>query len=231
MGASAQQRGVPLPTQKPLLGLGQERFVEGADVPLAKPVKRQDLVEMPGERQECVLEQVEYSQREAVRTETGCGFGDAVVVTAFMADGNRRIGLSEPLTVTCGFAAVFAGWVIGHADPAARDVLGSPLERIVTGPGYQCRRRNNQPDGKLSEHALGKAIDVSGFLMQDGRSVTVEAGWNEGGAEASFLKTIHASACEIFATVLGPEADPHHASHIHLDTGCHGKDCTYLICQ
>ncbi len=35
--------------------------------------------------------------------------------------------------------------------------------------------------------------------------------------EGKFLHAIHAGACEIFGTVLGPEANEAHHDHLHVD--------------
>ena len=35
--------------------------------------------------------------------------------------------------------------------------------------------------------------------------------------EATFLRDVHAGACRIFGTVLGPEANEAHRNHLHLD--------------
>jgi hypothetical protein len=35
--------------------------------------------------------------------------------------------------------------------------------------------------------------------------------------EAAFLRDVHAGACRIFGTVLGPEANEAHRNHLHLD--------------
>ncbi len=49
--------------------------------------------------------------------------------------------------------------------------------------------------------------------------------------QARFLVTVHKAACSLFSTVLGPDANAAHHDHFHLDLGCHGKDCKYLICE
>ena len=36
-------------------------------------------------------------------------------------------------------------------------------------------------------------------------------------AEAKFLRLAHEGGCKIFSTVLGPEANDVHRSHLHLD--------------
>lgn len=165
--------------------------------------------------------------------DNGCGFQAAVRLKVAGADPG--VGLSQTPVLNCGFADAVADWVAVDVTAVARQVLGEELTAVHSGPGYQCRRRNNLPDGKLSEHALGNAIDITAFELASGTRVTVESDWPAPGAEPTptgrFLKAVHAAACARFTTVLGPEADEHHRSHFHLDNGCHGKDCTYLICQ
>jgi hypothetical protein len=36
-------------------------------------------------------------------------------------------------------------------------------------------------------------------------------------ARAVFVKAVHAEACKMFGTVLGPEANEAHKDHFHLD--------------
>ena len=106
--------------------------------------------------------------------------------------------------------------------------------------------RNRARSGKLSQHAFANAFDIAVFTLADGRSVSVAGDWpqpvNAGkdGApvaqrastpQARFLASAHGAACPLFTTVLGPDADADHRDHIHLDLGCHGRDCRYMICQ
>ena len=35
--------------------------------------------------------------------------------------------------------------------------------------------------------------------------------------EAKFLRRVHRGACDVFSTVLGPEANDVHRTHLHLD--------------
>jgi hypothetical protein len=39
----------------------------------------------------------------------------------------------------------------------------------------------------------------------------------EAAAEAKFLRLVHDGSCQIFSTVLGPEANDAHRTHLHLD--------------
>jgi hypothetical protein len=229
--ASASEPDIPQPSLKPLQDLGNIRFVAGSDAPARKPqfsIKPKDDAENAAV---CVLPFAVFSSALPIHSDKGCGFEDTVVLMALKPPGGETIRLSSPVTVTCSFAETFSEWVAKDVQAIAKRILGSPLALIASGPGYQCRRRNNRPDGKLSEHALGKAIDITAFQVAGGRNASVESHWTSGNAPARFLKEVHAAACRKFPTVLGPDADPHHTSHFHLDTGCHGQDCTYLICQ
>jgi hypothetical protein len=169
-----------------------------------------------------------------------CGVDSPVLVTAI-----GGVTLSAESTMTCAMATAFATYVPA-VEAAAREFMGSPLKQLVAGSGYECRNRNRAQGGKLSQHAFANAMDISAFALADGRSVSVEGDWpqpvnagKEGPpvaqrastAQAKFLAAIHAAACPLFTTVLGPDADMEHADHIHLDLGCHGRDCRYMICQ
>ncbi|MEZ5799457.1 MAG: extensin family protein [Nitratireductor sp.] len=152
---------------------------------------------------------------------------------------------SRPLT-NCATASGFAELVV-----ALRDV-GNDIASIVTGPGYECRIRNRAETGKISEHGYANALDISQLVMRDGSTVLVEADWphlpeaglalstdekkasrNERSQSpaARLLADISAAACKQFTTVLTPDSNAAHHGHIHLDLGCHGRDCSYLICE
>jgi len=98
---------------------------------------------------------------------------------------------------------------------AARQYLGGELARIETMGSYSCR--NIAGSGKLSQHAHANAIDVSCFVMADGRRVTVGGHWKSGRQEKQFLTAIHDSACKRFGTVLSPNYNAAHRDHFHLD--------------
>lgn len=227
----AQGALVPVPPMKPALDLQTTRSGEELTVPPQRPPGSTRSETRLGKPFTCELPFAEYSKAQPVDPGNGCGFYNVVVLTALKEPGGEAIRLSEPVTIGCEFAQIFSKWVVKDVQASAREQLGTSLNRLVTGPGYQCRRRNNKPDGKLSEHALGKAVDVTTFQTAGGMRVSVETDWGEGTKASRFLRDVHEKACARFTTVLGPEADPHHKSHFHLDIGCHGKDCTYLICQ
>jgi hypothetical protein len=228
----------PVPQAKPLNSSEHTPFLEGVDLPQAKPNRMvfgnnkekspnvfSPKCQIPG----AVFEQAEPFDGE-LDGDAACGIEDPITLAGFQQEGGT-VSFPVPATLSCEFAQVLTDWVREDVLPAVSDHFDSTVSVLGSGPGYQCRRRNNKPDGKLSEHALGKAVDISGFRFDDGSQISIEEDWGTDTAKGKFLKIIHASACKRFTTVLGPDADPNHKSHYHLDTGCHGKTCTYLICQ
>ena len=142
--------------------------------------------------------------------EGGCGI--AVPVRLAVAAG---VALEPPATVACETARTFAGWLEAAAKPefAAR---GARLEAVTVADAYSCRGRNRKAGAKLSEHAFGRAIDISGFRLGDGTEVTVREDWGTKDW-GPVLRRAYDAACGRFGTVLGPEANALHADHLHLD--------------
>jgi hypothetical protein len=146
----------------------------------------------------------------AVTGEGGCGIGTPVRLSA--AAG---VGLEPPATVACEAARALAEWL--REGPGANfAALGQRLEAVTIVDAYSCRNRNRASTGKLSEHAFGRAVDVGGFRLGDGTRVTVREGWTAP-RWAPVLRRIHDAGCGPFGTVLGPDANPLHADHLHLD--------------
>ena len=95
-----------------------------------------------------------------------------------------------------------------------------------------CRNVNNGSGGNLSDHAFADALDVVGFKLEDGRTVTILNGWPGTEAEGSrIVRYAHDAACSVFMTTLGPEANALHRDHLHIDMMCHGKSCTARLCE
>ncbi len=144
----------------------------------------------------------------------------------------QLIDIGVPVTnlkaMRCGLAEDFTGWVRNAVAPAARQILGSDLVRVETFGTYACRNivTNNASFAKrLSGHAIANAVDVSGFVLQNGRRVTILQGWRSQDAqERAFLRTIHASACKRFGTVLSPDYNAVHQNHLHLEAD-HANFC------
>jgi hypothetical protein len=159
----------------------------------------------------------------------GCGISSPVRLDSIALANGDVVGLPGRPILECEFALVFADYVRVIVAPLGAGTLGTKVESIETGPGYQCRNRNHLPDGKISAHAKGIAIDLFAIRFLDKRRVAWEH--QEGASEASYIRGTRAAACGWFTTVLGPGADPFHASHMHLDTESHGSNGSYRICQ
>lgn len=119
--------------------------------------------------------------------------------------------------MTCPTATGLTLWLRHSVEPAAREVLGSPLARIEHMGTWNCRRIGGGEQGQWSEHATGNAIDVAAFVLEDGRRISVLAGWESAPEEQAFLRRVRDGACPWFATVLSPDYNAAHADHLHLD--------------
>jgi len=141
----------------------------------------------------------------------GCGIARPVLVSEVSG-----VTLSRPATIDCDTAKSLADWVDRGVKPAIGR-YGGGVRQLDVVASYSCRTRNNKKGAKLSEHAKGKAVDVAGFKLKNGSTITVLQGWRER-REGKILKKIHKAACGPFGTVLGPNADRYHQDHFHMDT-------------
>lgn len=146
---------------------------------------------------------------------TGCSNIGTVRLASLRGD-TAPLALTNLGPVTCGMASMFAAWARFGVDRAAEQILGSRVARIETMGSYSCR--NVAGTARRSGHATANAIDVAAFVLEDGRRVTVLDDWIGGTpAERRFLRVVHASACKRFGTTLGPDYNPAHANHFHLE--------------
>ena len=141
-------------------------------------------------------------------------------------DSVKLLDVGVPTTnlgaFTCPLARTFAGWVQYAVRPAARQYFRQEVVKVETFGTYSCRNIYGRTAGKLSEHARSNAIDISAFVLADGRRVTVLAGWNGERDEREFLRALHRSACRRFGTALGPDYNSAHHNHFHYDMGGNG---------
>lgn len=146
-----------------------------------------------------------------------------VTNTSRMLDALALPDRKVPLT--CPMIAGYHLWLRESVLPLARKYFGQNVKTVETFGSYACRNRNGQSNAPISEHASANALDVSGFLLADGRRIRIHRDWNSGdSATRTFLRDVHRSACRYFSIVLGPEADAFHKDHFHLDMG-HWRKC------
>ena len=130
--------------------------------------------------------------------------------------GPLLVSLRPAMILACATARQFALWLDTAVQPLARGVLEADLASLRVGGGHECRRRNRQASGKLSEHANGKAIDIFGFAFEQ-RDLAISVAGAGDPKRQRFLDAARATACGFFTTVLGP-GDAAHGDHLHLDT-------------
>ncbi len=150
--------------------------------------------------------------RKAVTSKyRGCGIANPVQVRVV-----SDIFLSQLALMDCETAITFKTWIENTAKPAFAD-QGGGLKGVRLAGHYSCKTQNNQPRARISEHARGRALDISAFVLKDGTIVTVGSGWNDENSR-EVMRRLHSGACGLFGTVLGPNADRFHKGHFHFDT-------------
>jgi hypothetical protein len=119
--------------------------------------------------------------------------------------------------VTCPVAAALEMWRAKSVAPAAVEILGSGLARIEHLGAFNCRRMRGNGSGAWSQHATGNAIDITAFVLEDGRRISVLEDWAGNTDTSDFLRRVRDDACGVFATVLSPDYNAAHADHFHFD--------------
>lgn len=121
--------------------------------------------------------------------------------------------------VRCGEARAYAAWARNGVAPAAYQILGSELSRVVSMGSYACRNTvGTRGPARRSGHATANAIDIGAFELKDGRRISILRDWNSTDpAVRQFLRVVHTSACRRFGTVLSPDYNAVHRDHLHLE--------------
>ncbi len=126
----------------------------------------------------------------------------------------------RPVETTCAIALRLAMWERHGLQPAAAEYLGTSVTRIEHQFSFACRTIRT-PEGastRMSTHATGEAIDVKGFGLADGRTISLLSDWDGSDGKAAFLRAARNSSCTWFSTTLGPDYNRFHADHFHLQS-------------
>ncbi|WEX11184.1 extensin family protein [Chelativorans sp. AA-79] len=153
---------------------------------------------------------VKFKESPAVAAPGGCSLPFPIEVARL----SRAIRIESPATLDCGTVLAAARFFQTAGMTLAEKHFGTGIATVEQASGYVCRPINGADD--LSQHAFGKALDVSGVVLADGTQIEVRDHGGRGEA-ARFLKDLRAAACGPFSTVLGPGTDAHHADHFHFD--------------
>lgn len=144
---------------------------------------------------------------------------------------NGQVHMRPTALLRCPMIPAVEHWVATHVATAARQHFGVPVVEMKVAASYGCRPRNGISGARLSEHGHANALDISVFILADGRQISVRNGWNGDPRERAFLRQVHSGACNTFTTVLGPNADSFHRDHFHMDLARHGRNGEIRICK
>jgi hypothetical protein len=143
----------------------------------------------------------------------GCGFENVVRIDA------ARLAVGTPFALSCPAAVALALWERHLLQPAAHAHFGHRVVRMEHFGSYACRDIAGRSEARRSRHATADALDIAGLVLADGRRIRIVQHWSTGGNEALFLRELHAGACRVFDTVLGPDYDAAHRDHFHVERG------------
>lgn len=191
---------------------------EGFQLAMAKRKDRATKYSLNGSV--CGLRGIRGYSVKRVRGKGACGIAKPVKVSEI--DG---IKLTREALIGCDAARALYRWVHDSAKPTV-GTKGGGLASIQLIASYSCRNRNSAKRGKLSEHAKGNAVDIAGFVLKNGTSMSVLRGWRSG-EDGPTLKRLHKTACGPFRTVLGPKSNRFHQDHFHFDVAKHRGGGTY----
>jgi hypothetical protein len=255
--ATAQER--PLPHERPAAAGQQTEAAAPAETPpLPRTRPAEEVEAAPAEGEDAAPEEAAAAPAEPVEppeparvyqtacpavvaglvqaemlpplVEGACGARSPLMVSGVMANG-RLVPLSSPATLNCAMATTLPDWAAAVDNYVwARE--NTRIARILTGTSFMCRGRNRAAGADTSEHGFANALDVTGFELEDGRSLTLPGDWADAlSTGGRLLRFAHDAACARFTTTLGPEANALHADHLHFDMGCHGARCTARLCE
>ncbi len=156
---------------------------------------------------------VRFEPLETVGNGAQCTIQTPVTVSGLTAAFNR------PATLGCPLALRFDEFERDVLQPLAIRYFGQPVRRIHHYGAYACRNQRGGNPGQLSQHALGRAIDLSAFELADGDVIRVAEDWNGFGRRTRFLRNVAREACDLFHVVLTPSHNAAHRDHLHFDTG------------
>lgn len=135
-----------------------------------------------------------------------------------------QVEFSSSFVMRCPLLVRWLMFESQQLQPLAIEHLGRQVQQVEHLGTFACRNIYGRETGRVSQHATASAFDIAGFVLEDGRQVSVLDDWdNDTRADASrFLKEAHQASCRYFGTVLGPEYNRAHANHFHVDNSRFG---------
>ncbi|WP_119299470.1 extensin-like domain-containing protein [Dongia deserti] len=156
--------------------------------------------------------QLRYRRTPVRPIRNGCGLEAAVRPL------QSHIRYNRPFDISCGMMAALY-WYEAELQRLAQQHLGTSIARIDQLGTYACRNVNSADTGRRSQHATANAIDIAGFRLADGRTISILKDWGRETPQGHFLADARDEACRFFNVVLSPNYNQLHANHFHLDLG------------
>jgi hypothetical protein len=151
--------------------------------------------------------------RQADSPDAKCPLTDALRVQG------GDVALSSSFLASCRLAVSFALFEHHALQPAAQAVYGQAVSRVDHLGSFACRNVYSRENGRLSQHASANALDIAGFRLADGRTISVLRDWPKDSQDARFLRQVRDGACDTFSVVLSPDYNAAHRNHFHVDVG------------
>lgn len=156
---------------------------------------------------------ISYRPVPPLSNDRGCGYEDAVRLQA------SAVRYGSNILLRCPAMLGMLLWERHVLVPEAETQLGKKLVAVRHLGTYSCRKIGGVRGRSLSEHALANAVDVAGFTLEGGESISVRRDWRDDARKGRFLRNVRDGACRIFGVTLSPDFNAAHANHFHLDMG------------
>ncbi|RVU86662.1 extensin family protein [Leucothrix sargassi] len=151
---------------------------------------------------------VRFTALSDLKVSSNCGIENRVRLSRVGSAAMRPVETSCPITLRT------AMWEQHSLQPAAQAHLGAGIKEILHYSSYNCRAIRGS-SSRWSTHATAEAIDIAGFVLNDGRTITLLRDWDK---QQAFFSEIKQGACKWFKTVLGPDYNSLHRDHFHLQS-------------
>jgi hypothetical protein len=162
---------------------------------------------------------ITYEQVADRMTGPACGFFNAVRISRTSSRVNA------PFSLSCRAAVSLAMWEHHVLAPTAEKYFHQPVATIEHFGSYSCRNVYGRANATRSQHATAEALDIAGFVLEDGQRIRVLKDWPESEDRAAFLREVRTGACRFFDGVLSPDYNAAHRDHFHFDRG------PYRVCR
>ena len=130
-----------------------------------------------------------------------------------------EVALSSSFLASCPLAVTFALFERHALQPAAQAIYGQAVARVDHLGSFACRNVYGRENARRSQHASADALDIAGFRLADGRTISVLKDWPRDNRDAQFLRQVRDGGCGLFSVVLSPDYNAAHHNHFHVDVG------------